>query len=306
VTKVDPISGESEETVLTLAASCGFGSLHPVSRAVVAEARARGIVSVPPEDVEEIPGLGVVADVNGRQALLGRRDLLAEFGIFTESINRSVDNEGDVSQVWVACDGKCLGRLILRDQPRVGARTALDRMRVLGIERLILLTGDRATVAREVGEALGVDEIVAEVLPAQKLEVVRSEQAAGRTVMMVGDGVNDALALGGADVGVAIGAELNEVAVGGADVALMGADLARLPLLVGLADITRRAISQNAFLALGLSVILMALAIRGILNPLTGALSQSATVLAVVLNSARILGFDGLQPARSIQDQTSL
>ena len=146
-------------------------------------------------------------------------------------------------------------------------------------------------VAREVGEALGMDEVVAEVLPAQKLEVVRAEQAAGRTVMMVGDGVNDAPALGGADVGVAIGAELNEVALGGADVALLGTDLGRLPRLIGLADITRRIIGQNVWLAFGLSVVLIALAARGILDPLTGALAQSVAVLVVVANSARILRF---------------
>ena len=164
-------------------------------------------------------------------------------------------------------------------------------MRALGIDRLILLTGDRAAVAREVGEALGMDEVVAEVLPAQKLEVVRAEQAAGRTVMMVGDGVNDAPALGGADVGVAIGAELNEVALGGADVALLGTDLGRLPQLIGLADTTRRIIGQNVWLAFGLSVVLIALAARGVLDPLTGALAQSVAVLVVVANSARILRF---------------
>ena len=125
----------------------------------------------------------------------------------------SRDDE-DVSQVWVAHGGRCLGSFVLRDRPRSEARDALAAMRALGNQRLVLLTGDRAAVAREVGDALGMDEVVAEVLPAQKLEVVRAEQAAGHTVMMVGDGVNDAPALGGADVGVAIGAELNEVALG--------------------------------------------------------------------------------------------
>jgi P-type E1-E2 ATPase len=135
------------------------------------------------------------------------------------------------------------------------------------------------------------DRVVAEVLPSQKLDVVRAEQAEGRIVMMVGDGVNDALALGGADVGVAIGAELNEVALGGADVALLGTDLGRLPRLIGLADITRRVIGQNVWLAFGLSVVLLALAAQGILDPLKGALSQSVAVLVVVANSARILRF---------------
>jgi cation transport ATPase len=257
-----------------------------VSRAVVAEALKRGISSMPPKDLQEKPGLGVVAMVEGRQAILGRRALLADFGIEAGSAD-----DGGVSQVWVAYGGRPLGSFVLRDQPRAEAREALAEMRALGIGRLILLTGDRVAAAQEVGDALGMDEVVAEVLPAQKLEVVRAEQAAGRVVMIVGDGVNDALALGGSDVGVAIGAELNEVALGGADVALLGTDLGRLPRLIGLADITRRVIGQNVWLAFGLSVVLLALAARGLLDPLKGALAQSVAVLVVVANSARILRF---------------
>jgi Cd2+/Zn2+-exporting ATPase len=288
VTQILPAEGESEEKLLAVAAACGFGSLHPVSRAVLAEALARGIVSTPPSDLQERPGLGVVATVNGRRAVLGRRALLEDL-----DIDAGPERDGDVSQVWAAYGGRYLGRFVLRDQPRPEAREALAAMRALGIGRLVLLTGDRAKVAREVGEALGMDDVVAEVLPAQKLDVVRAEQAAGRTVMMVGDGVNDAPALGGADVGVAIGAELNEVALGGADVALLGTDLGRLPQLIGLADTTRRIIGQDVWLAFGLSVVLIALAARGILDPLTGALAQSVAVLVVVANSARILRFAG-------------
>jgi len=286
VTEIRPAPGESETALLAVAASCGFGSLHPVSRAVVAEALSRNIMATPPVDLQERPGLGVVCMIGGQQAVLGRRALLADLGIDAAS-----EDDGDVSQVWVAHSGRCLGRLVLRDQPRTEALDALAAMRSLGIGRLVLLTGDRAAVAREVGQVLGVDAVIAEVLPAQKLEVVREEQAAGRTVMMVGDGVNDAPALGGADVGVAVGAELNEVALGGADVALLGADLGRLPKLIGLADITRRVIGQNVWLAFGLSVVLIGLAAAGVLDPLTGALAQSGAVLAVVANSARILQF---------------
>ncbi|HUJ45109.1 MAG TPA: cation-translocating P-type ATPase [Opitutaceae bacterium] len=288
VTEIQSEEGETEEGLLAVAAACGFGSLHPVSRAVVAEAMARGIVARPPGDVQERPGLGVVATVDGRQAILGRKTLLRELGVDVGS-----QEDAGISQVWVAYDGRCLGRLLLRDQPRKEARDALAAMRALGISRLVLLTGDRAAVAQEVGETLGVDKVIAEVLPAEKLEVVRAEQAAGRTVMMVGDGVNDAPALGGADVGVAIGAELNEVALGGADAALLGTDLKRLPQLIALADITRRVMGQNVWLAFGLSVILIALAAFGVLDPLTGALSQSVAVLAVVVNSSRILRFAG-------------
>ena len=288
VTQISPVEGESQERLLAVAAACGFGSLHPVSRAVVAEASARGIKSNPPKNLQERPGLGVVASVEGKPAVLGRKALLTELGISVGS-----EGEGDVSQVWVAHGGRCLGRFVLRDKPRPEAREALAAMRAMGIDRLVLLTGDRAAAANEVGVALGMDQVVAEVLPAQKLDVVRTEQAAGRTVMMVGDGVNDAPALGGADLGVAIGAELNEVALGGADAAVLGTDLARLPQLIGLCDITRRVIGQNVWLAFGLSLILIVLAAFGILDPLTGALSQSVAVFIVVANSARILRFTG-------------
>jgi Cd2+/Zn2+-exporting ATPase len=286
VTQIRPASGSSEQSLLLVAASCGFGSLHPVSRAVVAEALARGIMPAPPQDLQERPGLGVIAIVEGRKALLGRRALLTDLGVAVDA----EDDEGG-SQVWVAHGGRYIGCIVLQDQPRAEARDALAAMRALGINRLILLTGDRAMTARTVGAALGMDEVVAEVLPAQKLELVRAEQAAGRTVMMVGDGVNDAPALGGADVGVAIGAELNEVALGGADVALLGTDLGRLPQLIGLADITRRVIGENVWLAFGLSIILIVMAARGILDPLSGALAQSVAVFVVVANSARILRF---------------
>ncbi|HTS51578.1 MAG TPA: cation-translocating P-type ATPase [Bryobacteraceae bacterium] len=286
VTEIRLAAGESQEKLLAVAASCGFGSLHPVSRAVVAEALSRGIVSTPPADLQERSGLGVVAMVDGKRAILGRRSLLMDF-----NVDCGPEDDSDVSRVWVAHGGRCLGSLMLRDRPRAEARHALENMKTIGIDRFILLTGDRAAVARQVGDALGIDNVVAEVLPAQKLEVVRAEQAAGRTVMMVGDGVNDAPALGGADVGVAIGAELNEVALGGADVALLGTDLGRLPKLIGLADTTRRILAQNVWLAFALSVVLIVLAARGVLNPLTGALAQSVAVVLVVANSARILRF---------------
>ena len=286
VTQVLPADGVSAERLLEVAAACGFGSLHPVSRAVVAKARAQGVAVAPAEDLQERPGLGVVGRVTGERAALGRRALLSELGVDT-----AAEESGDAAEVWVAWGRQFLGRLVFRDEPRAEAREALEEMRRLGIDRLVLLTGDRAGIAREVGAALDMDDVVAEVLPEQKLAVVRAEQAAGRVVMMVGDGVNDALALGGADVGVAIGAEVNEVALGGADVALLGADLGRLPRLIRLADTTRRVIAQNVWLAFGFAAVLIGLAAAGVLSPLTGALAQSLAVLAVVANSARVLRF---------------
>jgi heavy metal translocating P-type ATPase len=285
VTELRPMVGVSDDELLATAVACAFGSLHPVSRAVVAAGHVRGIVARPTE-LQERPGLGVVATVDGEPCTLGRRALLAECGV---EVAAGIDD--DVSSVLVARAGRYLGQIALRDRPRDDAHEALAAMRALGIDRFVLLTGDRAAAAREVGAALGVDEVIAEVLPAQKLDVIRAHQKEGRVVMMVGDGVNDAPALAGADVGIAVGAELNEVALGGADAALLGADLARLPRLIRLADTTRRILGQNVWLAFGLSLVLIGFAAWGALDPVTGALAQSVAVIAVVVNSARILRF---------------
>jgi P-type E1-E2 ATPase len=158
------------------------------------------------------------------------------------------------------------------------------------------MTGDGPGAAAAVGEALGVDEVLARCLPEGKLAAVDGERAAGRRVMVVGDGVNDALALGGADLGVAMGAMGSDVAVRSADVALMGTDLRRLPQLVILARRTRAVIGQNAALAIGGSLVVMTLAGLGVLGPLTGAAVQNVGTLVVLANSARLLRFDATAP----------
>lgn len=240
------------------------------------QARAGGIEIVPPDRLEERPGLGVTARVGARTLALGRRSFV-------------VPGEVDDEAVWVSEDGVPLGRLTHADPPRPEAREALEALRAMGIDRFVLLTGDREEVARRIGETLGIDEVIAGVLPEGKLDVVRREQAAGRTVLMIGDGVNDALALSGADIGVAIGAEINEVALGGADVALLGADLGRLPELLRLAEQTRGVVNTNIAIGLGAAAVLVPLAALGLVNPLLGALLGSLATVAVVSNSARLL-----------------
>lgn len=262
-----------------------------ILRIEIARPHQRHVVTRPRRSEVEraLPLLGVVRSATRARLPVDRPHRLGHIELGEPLVHPRISRlvRSDLHRLGL----QCLGRLIQRDQLRGEARAALAAMRALGVERMVLLTGDRAAAAREVGTALGMDQVIAEVLPAQKLEVVRAEQAAGHVVMMVGDGVNDALALGGSDVGVAIGAELNEVALGGADVAVLGTDLGRVPRLIGLADITRRIIGQNVWLAFGLSVILIVGATMGIVAPLTGALAQSAAVLAVVANSARILRF---------------
>jgi Cd2+/Zn2+-exporting ATPase len=273
-----------ENQVLALAASCGRASLHPVSRAAVRAAADRGLVTEEFDSIREWPGEGLLASVGRRTVRLGRRSWLE-----AEGVEFGDRREPSSPGAWLAEGGRLLGYVALRDAPRQEAQQALERTRALGIERLVLLTGDRRATAERVGRELGFDRVVAEVLPEQKLEVVRAEQAEGRRVMMVGDGINDALALSGADVGVAIGAKVSDVALGGADVALLGADLGALPRLLELAARTRWIVVQNALLGTGLSVLMMGLASAGLVGPLLGAAFHNLGSLLVILNSSRLV-----------------
>ncbi|MEO0600710.1 MAG: cation-translocating P-type ATPase, partial [Myxococcota bacterium] len=282
------------DEALRLAAAAGRGSLHPVSRAVVAEAEAREIEIPRVSESTEHPGRGVEARLGVHTLRLGSLEWLHDTGVVGV-----LPAEG--SGAWVARDDTLLARIDLHDEPRPEGPEVVSAMRALGLDRAILLTGDRREIAEEVGAELGVDEVVAEVLPEGKLELVRREQAAGRVVLMVGDGVNDALALSGADVGVAIGARMNEVALGGADVALMTEDLRRLPEMVSLADRTRHTTTVNAVAGIGFSVVMVGLAGLGIIPPLWGAVLHNLGAVFVVANSARLLNdtpLDEDQPER--------
>ena len=164
---------------------------------VVAEAAARGFEPLRPSEVHERPGLGVRSSMATKQHSEGRHSLRR--WAWRSMARMWTSRRSGSGAVRIR-----LGWFVLRDQPRPEARLAIDAMRDLGIQRIILLTGDRAAAAREIGDALGIDGVISEVLPSDKFDVVRAQQAAGRVVMMVGDGVNDAPVLRGADVGVAL------------------------------------------------------------------------------------------------------
>jgi Cd2+/Zn2+-exporting ATPase/Cu+-exporting ATPase len=266
--------------LLRVAATCGHGSLHPVSRAAVAAADASGVERASSAHLEEIPGLGTRAMVGDECWRFGRTIWLEQ-----EGVDVPAGQEG----TGVSIDGRWLGCLGMQDTIRPGAGAALERLRAHGLRRVVLLTGDRRAEAERVGRALSVDEVVSEVLPEDKLRVVEAEQALGRRVLMVGDGVNDALALSRADVGVALGAQVNEVALGGADVALLTGDPERIPELLDLARRARTTVHQNLGLALAIVVVMMALAAQGRISPLLGALAHDLGALVVVLNAARLL-----------------
>jgi len=288
-----PVEGVEPQRLLERAAECAMASRHPVSRAVMEAADTPPVVDASLR-IEEIPGKGVLARGNHRTVMLGRREWIAQRGA---DMPANPDHPGPI--VWVAeSDGdgddavpRPLGCLLLADVPRPEAKQALAELRRLGLVRSVLLTGDRREVAEQIGAALNTDEVIAEVLPEQKLEVIRRERAQGRIVMMVGDGVNDALALATGDVGVALGAVASDVALRSADVALMTNDLGRLPLTVLLARQTRRTINQNIGIGLLISVGFVAAASIGWIGPLMAAVLHNFGEVFVLGNSARLLGF---------------
>jgi Zn2+/Cd2+-exporting ATPase len=285
VVAAHPLGGLTPDELLAEAGVCAAGSRHPVSRGI--RAAAGGVASSEADTIEEFPGRGVVAHRDAAVIRLGSAAWLRESRL---RLPAEPNHPGPV--VWVARDGDVLGCLLLADRPRAGIRQALRALHGLGVARTLLMTGDRAEVASQVAEELGVDAWLADCLPEEKLAVVEREKAAGRGVMVVGDGVNDALALHGADVGVAMGAMGSDVAVKSADVALMGTDLARLPQMIRLAQETRQVINQNVLLAIGISLLIMLAAGLGLIGPLAGAVVQNVSTFAVVVNSARLLRFE--------------
>ncbi len=275
---VIPVDGYTLAEVVGIAAIAGQGSLHPVARAVVA---AHDAPVTLPVRVEEVPGRGTCGwTAEGIAIRLGRADWLRAEG---------VDVPASADGTVVSQGNACVGWLRFADQVRPGAAEAVARVRALGVQRVVMVTGDRKAEAERVAALVGVDAVVAEVLPEDKLSVVKAEQAEGRRVLMVGDGVNDALALSQADVGVAVGVRINEVALGGADVALLTEAPGRIPDLLALARLTRVVFWTNLSLGVGIGVVLLGLASRGAVSPLVGALLHDVGALVVVAHSARLL-----------------
>ena len=301
VVQMQPCHGFGDEELLSISLLCARGSRHPVSRAVVQAAESAKIdAGGAAERIEEIHGKGVRANRDGVTVLLGRRQWLIDEGL---EVPDDPSHSGPI--VWLgktgnpsgSDDAKVIGCLLLADVPRPEAQQAISDLRSLGVDRIVLLTGDRRNVAEEIGARLQADEVIAEVLPKQKLEIIERE-CETNTVMMVGDGVNDALALARGDVGVAIGAagsdvalQSSDVALQSADVALMSDDLRRLPTTVQLARCTRRTIHQNVLVGAGLSVGFVYLASVGLFGPIVGGLLHFVGPLFVICNSARLLGF---------------
>ena len=240
--------------------------------------------------VREIPGGGVEGeDKTGRVYRFGRREWLAGCGVvFPEDAEIP---DGTVS--YVSRDDTLLGALSFCDTLRENAAECVGELRELGATRTAMLTGDREEPARAIAGKAGIDEVYAHLLPEEKLEKLRALSGDGHNVLAVGDGINDALILREATVGIAMGAMGSDLAIDSADIALMNNNLRNIPFAIRLARRTRRIIYQNLVLSIGISAVMIALSALGVISALAGSVFHNFGAFAVLLNSSRILREDG-------------
>ncbi|TFC10425.1 copper-translocating P-type ATPase [Cryobacterium algoritolerans] len=290
------IAGLDEVELLRFAGAAESGSEHPIAKSIVTGARDRVGALPDPESFASADGLGVQAVVDGRAVVVGRpRWLIEQWGIaFPPELEEALaasENRGE-TPVAVAWDGRARGILAVADTVKDTSTEAIVEFRRLGLTP-VLLTGDNETVARRVGAVIGIDDVRAGVLPAEKAEVIRALQAEGRVVAMVGDGVNDAVALATADLGIAMGTG-TDVAIEASDLTLIRSDLVAAADAIRLSRRTLATIKANLFWAFAYNVAAIPLAMLGLLNPLIAGAAMALSSVFVVSNSLRLRGFRGL------------
>ncbi|MFI6227604.1 heavy metal translocating P-type ATPase [Micromonospora echinospora] len=286
-----PADGQDADELLRLAGALEAASEHPIARAVAAGATRAGTLP-PVTGFANVEGLGVTGTVGGRDLVVGRVRLLRKRGLdVPERLERAVrDAEAKGrTAVLAGWDGSARGVLVVADVVKPTSRAAITRLREIGLTP-VLLTGDNLAAARTVAAEVGVDEVIAEVLPAEKVDVVKRLQAEGKVVAMVGDGVNDAAALAQADLGLAMGTG-TDVAIEASDLTLVRGDLVAAVDAIRLARRTLRIIKSNLFWAFAYNLAALPLAAAGMLNPMIAGAAMAFSSVFVVANSLRLRGF---------------
>ncbi|MFD5095614.1 heavy metal translocating P-type ATPase [Amycolatopsis thailandensis] len=288
VTACRPADGFTVGEVLRFAGAVEAGSEHAIAAAVVTAARAE-LPDLPPvEGFGALPGLGAKGEVEGHEVLVGNARLFADREIAVPDDFGTAGNDGETA-ILVAADGRIAGQLVIRDVVKPSARAAVEDLHALGL-RTVLLTGDNEAAARAIAAEIGVSDVRAGVLPAEKAQVIEELRAGGARVAMVGDGINDGPALATADLGMAM-AQGSDIALRSADIVLVREDLRVVPDAIRLADRTLRIIRGNLAWAFGYNVAAIPLAALGLLNPLIAGAAMSLSSVLVVSNSLRLKDF---------------
>jgi Cd2+/Zn2+-exporting ATPase len=294
VTDVALAEGVTEAELLGIAAAVEARSQHPLAQAVVRRAARDGITLPAAGELQSMTARGVRADVAGLPVLIGSARLWTDDGVpFSAEITTALEEMSarGRSMMIVRHGERWLGVLGLLDPPRASVHGTLDRLRALRLKPLVMLTGDHRGVGEAIGREVGVDEVRADLLPEDKVTAIHELMQAHGTVVMVGDGVNDAPALAASTVGIAMGGAGTAAALETADGALMGDDLARLPWAIGLARATRRIVHQNLAIAGGVMLVLLILAATGILTIGPAVIGHEGSTLVVIVNALRLLGY---------------
>jgi Cu+-exporting ATPase len=300
VTDIILANGMKEDYLLQLAASAEKGSEHPLGDAIVQSAEERKLSLLPMDRFQAVPGRGIEARIDAKAILLGNEKFMTERAVDLGSLLETSNGMAAAGKtpMFVAVDRLAAGVIAVADVPKESSARAIASLRAMGLE-VVMITGDNERTAKAIAAQVGVDRVMAEVLPHQKAEAVKKLQAEGRKVAMVGDGINDAAALAQADIGIAIGSG-TDVAIESADIVLMKSDLGDVAGAILLSKATIRTIRQNLFWAfcynvLGIPIAAGVLHLFGgpLLNPIFAAAAMSLSSVSVVSNALRLRRFSG-------------
>jgi Cd2+/Zn2+-exporting ATPase len=295
VSQIIGFGGTPEEEVMRIAAAVEDQSSHPLAEAIVKASKERGITFPSASDIENLAGKGIQARVEDTEVVVGALrafagDLAAEKGQELAEAVSKLEGDGQTT-VIVRRAGKFIGVIALADEPRPRVREIMESLRAQGIDHLVMLTGDNASVASRVATEIGITDVRAELMPGHKLDVIKELEKDRGVIAMIGDGVNDAPALAAATVGVAMGAGGTAVALETADVVLMGDDLGKLSFAIGLSRASQRIIRQNLVIALGVIVLLLIASGIGVIPLSLAVVLHEGSTIIVVLNALRLLAW---------------